>query len=163
MKVPGKAALGVISTIAVLGVGPAIIKAEGWVNDPYWDVRNVRTVCAGETHNVEERRYTDAECATIFNKSLKKHGDEIAKCLPANTPISAQMGFLSIGYNIGSTNFCKSSMSRKAWAGDFKGACEAISLYVWVDGRDCRLRGSNCAGIITRRKEERATCLQFAA
>lgn len=65
---------------------------------------------------------------------------------------------MSAGYNMGATTFCRSSMSRKAKAGDLRGACKALGLYVFSGGKDCRLKASNCGGIVKRRQDEIALC-----
>lgn len=153
------AGAGGFSVAAVAAATGLLIKFEGKRNDPYWDaIGKAMTVCYGET-NAPMRRYTDAECQALLKVSVEKHGDKgIAKCLPANTPLGPQIGFLSIGYNLGEKKFCASSMSRRAMAGDFKGACAAISLYQFSKGKDCRIKANRCGGLPIRRAEERAVC-----
>lgn len=153
---------GGFSAAALALAGVIVAASEGKRNDPYKDMLagGIWTVCYGDTH-VPMRRYSDAECKALLTASLKKHGDQgIAKCLPAGLPDATQAAFLSVGYNVGVQGFCRSSMSRKAWAGDLKGACASISLYQFVGGKDCRNPANRCAGIPKRRADERALCEQ---
>lgn len=153
------AGAGGFSALAIAGAAALLVQLEGRSNDPYWDaLGKVWTVCDGET-NVPMRRYSDAECDAMKRRTLEKFGNQkMAHCLPAGLPPSAQIAFLSIGYNIGPEAFCRSSMSRKALAGDFRGACRSIELYQFVGGKDCRIRANRCGGIPKRRAKERSVC-----
>lgn len=62
-------------------------------------------------------------------------------------------------YQYGAQTVCKSSMVRKANAGDYAGACEAYALYRFVAGRDCALPGSGCRGVALRSKARRDACM----
>jgi lysozyme len=59
--------------------------------------------------------------------------------------------FVDAAYNIGVAAFCRSSMARRANAGDMAGACDALLLWNKVDGREV-------AGLTRRRQAERALC-----
>ncbi len=148
----GFSVAGIAAAVALIG------PHEGLRLDPYLDVVKKPTVCYGETA-VPMRRYTKAECGEILGRSIRKHGnDGIAKCLPAGLPPQSQGAFLSVGYNIGVAAFCRSSISRKAMAGDLAGACRAISLYVYAGGKDCRIKANRCSGIPKRRADEQRLC-----
>jgi lysozyme len=124
----------------------------------------VLSYCYGETKGaVAGRTYTHEECLAQLQASARTHFQEVAKCLPAGLPDLTAAAFGDGGYNLGSPTFCKSSMSRKALAGDLPGACDAFLLYVYSNGKDCRLKASNCAGIVNRRRDERALCLSGLA
>lgn len=155
----GQKAAAVFSAAAIAAAVPLLGELEGRRNDPYWDaLGKVWTVCDGET-NVAMRRYSDAECDALLKRSIEKHGNQgIAKCLPTGMPLGVQIAFLSIGYNLGEATFCRSSMSRKALARDYRGACASISLYTYVKGKDCRNAANRCSGIVKRRARERAVC-----
>lgn len=148
-----------LSAAAIVLATPLVMKWEGKRNDPYDDVRGIRTFCFGETANVQERHYSDAECRTVLVRSIQKHGnDGIAPCVPAGAPDEVQAAFLSIGYNVGVSAFCRSSMSRLAFEGNYPAACAAISKYVFVAGKDCRDPKNRCSGIASRRADERRLC-----
>ncbi|TIO39692.1 MAG: lysozyme, partial [Mesorhizobium sp.] len=77
------------------------------------------------------------------------------KCLasPDTIPDNAYAAFLSASYNIGTGAFCKSSMARRANAGDIRGACDA--LLAWDKAGGFRL-----PGLTKRRAKERELCLR---
>jgi lysozyme len=157
-----KGAAGV-SAVA-LAIATAMIAAhEGEVRIPYVD-RLGRgqplSVCYGETHGVEQREYSHAECMAMLERSALKHAEAISPCLPPGLPDQTAAAFYDFGYNVGATTFCKSSVSRKAKAGDLAGACRAIGLYVYSGGRDCRIKANRCGGIVKRRQDEIALCLK---
>ena len=56
-------------------------------------------------------------------------------------------------YNIGIAAFCGSSMARKFNAGDKSGACDALLLWTKAGGQFRQ-------GLLNRRNEERALCLE---
>lgn len=59
--------------------------------------------------------------------------------------------YVSLAYNIGSANFCGSTLVRKLNAGDYAGACAEISRWTKQGGRELQ-------GLVNRRAEERAKC-----
>ena len=151
----------VITTISAGALALAaylVPRFEGEALDPYLDVGGVLTVCYGETHGVERRRYTRAECGVLLQQSLASHGRDLAACLPPGLPDHVQASVLSFGYNVGASAFCGSTMARKLQAGDIPGACAELSRWTRVAGKDCRDPAARCGGIVKRRAEERAVC-----
>lgn len=122
------------------------------------------TYCYGETSgNVRVgQRFTHEQCLAALYQSARKHAAEVQSCLDVKVPDATAAAFYDFGYNLGATTFCrsKSSVLRKAQAGDLFGACKAIGLYVYSAGRDCRLKSSKCGGITKRRQDEVALCLR---
>lgn len=150
--------IGGLSAAVIAIATPFVASFEGEKLDPYLDVGGVLTVCFGETHNVENRKHTPNECRAMLADSLAKHGRDIGACMPVGLPDNVQAAMLSFGYNAGAANFCGSTMARKLMNGDIPGACAELDRWVFVAGKDCRLAGSNCRGIVERRKVERAIC-----
>ena len=70
-----------------------------------------------------------------------------------NVPMKSYQwaAFTSLAFNIGVSAFCRSSIARKANAGDMAGACKAIGLYVYAGGRVVK-------GLVNRRKAEIELC-----
>jgi lysozyme len=133
---------------------PVIGKFEGWRNVGYRDPAPgaFETICAGHREpGVLGQTYSDQRCAELLSQDAVKHGLEIARCLPPDLPIEVRAAFTSIGFNLGAAAFCKSSMSRKALAGDLPGACASLSLYVYAGGK-------RLSGLVSRRAAERALC-----
>lgn len=138
---------------------------EGEVRRTYVDHQGkggaVLSYCYGETKGaIAGATYSHEECLAQLRVSALAHAQEVQACLPAGLPDQTAAAFYDMGYNLGTGAFCKSSMSRKALAGDLPGACDAILKYVYSNGKDCRLSGSNCGGIVKRRNDERALCLK---
>jgi lysozyme len=102
------------------------------------------------------RAYTDAECEALLLRDVIEHGRSIQGCLPESLPVETRAAFISAAFNIGSSKFCGSSMSRKARAGDLRGACAALSLWINAGGKPLK-------GLISRRAAERQLCEQGIA
>ncbi len=164
MNAGQKAAVaGLSATLAALALAaPRIAEREGWVPAGYVDTVGVKTRCLGSTKGpiVVGKTYTNRECMDQYAADLLSHGLEVSACLPAGLPPKVHAAFIQNGFNIGPPNFCKSSMSRKAFAGDLKGACEAIKLYVWAQGKDCRIKANKCLGVVNSRADEYAYCIE---
>jgi lysozyme len=132
---------------------------EGEVRHTYADVNGKLTYCFGSTAGaVRGKTYTHAECLAALQHDAEGHAAEIAPCLPASLPVQTRAAFISAGYNMGAPTFCRSSMSRRAKAGDLRGACAALSLYVSAAARTAGLAASRCSGIVKRRVAERELC-----
>lgn len=130
----GRAGAPLFGAAVLAAAVPLVAELEGRRNDPYYDIAKVLTVCDGETHNVQKRRYSDAECDAITNAMLERHAKPLRNCkLPADTPPQSQLAILMTGVNIGSENYCGSTSAKLLRAGDLHGACEAIKL--WNKGR----------------------------
>lgn len=57
-------------------------------------------------------------------------------------------------WNIGPGSCFPSTFNRKTSAGDRLGACAEFKRWIWNGGKDCRIRGNNCAGQVIRRDQE---------
>jgi len=147
-----------ISAAALALAAYIVPRFEGLALDPYADVGGVLTVCYGETHGVEQRHYTPAECKAMLQTSLASHGADLAACMPTGLPDHVQAAVLIFGYNVGAKAFCDSTMARKLQSGDIAGACTELSRWTRVAGRDCRDPAAKCGGIVKRREVERAMC-----
>jgi len=138
---------------AAVAAIPIIGEFEGTVKVGYRDPVGIPTSCVGHTgpDAVVGRRYTDEECAAQLAADAVKHGLEIAPCLPDELPVETRAAFTSFAFNVGSAAFCKSTLSRKARAGDLAGACAELSRWTKAGGRELQ-------GLVRRRKAERALC-----
>jgi GH24 family phage-related lysozyme (muramidase) len=146
-RVATGAAVGVIALAA-----PVVMWWEGKENDPYVDLVGVKTVCYGETHGVQMRRYSDAECSAMLMQRLAQFDGELSRCITRpDVPVHVRAAFLSLAYNIGSDAACKSTAIRKLNAGDTAGACAEISRWTMAGGKVVN-------GLVKRRKAERELC-----
>lgn len=148
----GKAAAGLAGGVIALAV--SIIQPwEGRELTPYYDIVGVLTWCDGETKGKAKDAYTHAECDAILAKSVQEYELAIRPCLPAVMPVKSRASFVSTAYNIGKGAFCRSSMSRRALAGDLRGACDALMMWNKAGGKVVR-------GLTNRRAAERKLCLE---
>lgn len=144
-----KGGVGLVAAIALIG------GYEGVRTVAYRDIVGVPTVCFGETRGVKMGdRYTMEECREMLGDGIVEFEAGMRKCLtrPDAVPIKAYVAFLSLSYNIGTGAFCKSTVARKANAGDIRGACDAILAWNKAGGRVV-------AGLVNRRADERRICL----
>ena len=153
---PGKtAAAGAVAAAMALAT-PLIVKWEGLRNDPYNDIVGVKTVCVGET-NVAMRRYTDAECTAMLQKSLTGvYATQVIRCTPVlvDRPYNLAAA-TSLAYNIGTAAYCRSTVAKRFNAGDFVGACNGFLSWSYAGGKQI-------PGLLNRRRDERRLCLQEA-
>lgn len=139
-------------SVAVVALAaPVVMHWEGLENDPYKDIVGVTTVCYGETKGVEQRRYTDAECAEMLMRRLHGFEAEVGRCVPAEAPVHVKAAVLSWAYNVGSEAACNSTLMRKLQAGDIAGACAELDRWVMAGGKRVQ-------GLANRRRDERALC-----
>lgn len=141
---------------AIAAAAIALVGAwEGVRTAAYRDVVGIPTVCFGETRGVKMGdRYTMDECRAMLGDALVEFEQGMRKCLktPDAIPAKSYVAFLSLSYNIGTGAFCRSTVARKANAGDIKGACDAILAWNKAGGRVIK-------GLVNRRDEERKICL----
>lgn len=135
---------------------------EGLRLNTYKDAVGVPTICYGETEGVVMgQSKTKAECDDMLVKSLQKHEGDMRRCLddPDGLPEKTYAAFVSFTYNVGSGNFCSSTLRRKANAGDLVGACNELTKWVYATDRRTGER-IKLRGLVKRREGERALCLE---
>lgn len=111
------------------------------------------TACQGHTGPDVQvgKAYSPAQCAAWKHADLLKAANGVKGCIFAPMTVNQWGAYTDLAYNIGVSAFCRSSVARKANAGDVAGSCRAISLYVYAGGR-------KLAGLVKRRAAERALC-----
>lgn len=122
---------------------------EGTKNLAYWDsLGRVWTVCTGETKGVKKGdRYTNEQCAAMLYETLERdYRQPLQKCIKGydRLPLSLQASLLDAAYNIGTGAICRSTAARRAEAGDYKGACGAVTWFNKAGGQTIR-------GLVLRR------------
>jgi lysozyme len=148
-----KTSAGIVAAAVVALALPVIKQWEGRELVPYRDIVGVLTWCDGETRGKAKPVYTHAECDRITETAAAEFELAIRPCLPDEMPVKTRAAFISAAYNIGSGAFCRSSMSRRALAGDLRGACNALMMWTKAGGREVR-------GLVNRRTAERKLCLE---
>ena len=151
LKTAGKWSAAGAAAIALVGVWEGM-RTKAYIPIP----GDVPTVCFGETRGVKlGDEYTPAECRQMLGNALVEFETNMRRCLnnPDKIPDKPYVAFLSLSYNIGTGAFCRSTVARKANAGDLKGACDAILMWNRAGGRVIQ-------GLVNRRQDERKMCLE---
>ena len=131
---------------------PLVMLYEGTRLQSYRDPVGIVTACVG--HTGPELRmgqsYTKEQCETMLYGDLLKHADAL-NCIKTPLAENQKAAFLSFAFNVGNGAFCKSTLARKANAGDLMGACAELSRWVMAGGREL-------PGLVKRRAAERELC-----
>lgn len=151
-----------IKTRLVQVGAPAVIVAagvlayyfEGEHRKPYVDPVGIPTVCVGETGRavVLGKTYTPEECARLYVDSLTTAAHHVERCTP-NLPENMKPPLVSFAFNVGGGAYCRSTLARKANAGDLVGACKELLRWTYAGGRQL-------PGLVRRRKAEADLCLR---
>lgn len=146
-----KAGAGALAAIAL--ASGTVMYWEGLSLSGYADPVGIPTACWGQTGEGIEvgKRYTLAQCQAWLDKELLHAAQGVDKCIPGPKEPHQWAALTSFAYNAGVANLCKSTLAKKANAGDWKGACAELDKWVYAKG--IRLRG-----LIKRRAAERAMC-----
>lgn len=155
-KTPTRAGIGkgAAAAAAIALASTFIAPWEGRELRAYRDIVGVPTICYGETRGIRIGDIaTPAECDSMLARAVTEFEQAIRPCLPPVLPDKTRAAFISAAYNIGSAAFCRSSMSKRALAGDMRSACDALLLWVKAGGKTVK-------GLINRRNAERALCLE---
>ncbi|MFP3385840.1 lysozyme [Tritonibacter sp. SIMBA_163] len=149
-------------TVGVLAAGGVALASavtfigdwEGLRTEAYRDIVGVWTVCYGETKDVRSGdSYSKAECDAMLAREIVAYETALDRCLTADVPMGMKVALVSWTYNIGPAAACRSTLLRKANAGDLTGACNELPRWNRAGGRVIR-------GLTNRRMSERAMCLK---
>ena len=122
----------------------------------YKDPVGIPTICFGETKGVRMgMTKTRSECEAMLLHSLRMHESGMRDCLkqPDSLPDETYGALVSFTYNVGVGAFCRSTLARKANAGDLVGACNQLPRWN-------KAGGIPLPGLTRRRAEERELCLR---
>lgn len=133
---------------------------EGFSTNPYKDTGGVVTNGFGNATIAPNKPVTVLKALEDLHLNTSVAGKAVAQCVKAPMTQGQYDAYVSFAFNVGGGAFCKSTMVRKANAGDRVGSCKEFDRWVYVAGKDCRIKSSNCSGIVQRRKAERELCLQ---
>lgn len=137
-----------------------IANEEGCRLKAYQCSANVWTVGLGHTQGVTKNtQITKKQAAEQFVKNVAA-AEKVVKKHITQTPSQGEYDMMvSFVFNLGAGNFARSTLLKKFNQGDHLGACNEYPRWVFVNGKDCRLEQSNCAGIPKRRSKEQHVCL----
>lgn len=136
-----------------------LIQYEGWTNVVYRDVVGLPTVCVGhmDPQLIVGSRFTDKQCEAMLIKDVEIVSAAIDRHVkvPLNTEMRGAL--VSLVFNIGEGNFASSTLLRKLNSGDYVGAANEFTRWVY-GGQGAKKRVIQ--GLLHRRKMERATFLR---
>ena len=132
---------------------------EGFSSKPYLDTGGVVTNGFGNATINPSKSVTVVEALEDLKTNASNTGKAVTKCVTWPITQGQYDAYTSFAFNVGTNAFCKSTMSKKANQGDKVGSCNEFDKWMFVAGKDCRLKGSNCSGIVKRREEEKKLCL----
>lgn len=137
-----------------------VANQEGCRLKPYQCSADVWTAGLGHTQGVTpDTILTEQEVADYFIQDIAA-AERVVNQRITQEPNQGEYDMMvSFVYNLGAGNFSRSTLLKKFNQGDRIGACHEYSRWVFVDGKDCRLKQSHCAGIPKRRHEEKQVCL----
>jgi len=125
---------------------------EGYRPVAYLDPVSIPTICYGHTATARiGQTKTQAECDELLKADLGEALEAVDRQLP-NAPPLTRAAFGSFVYNVGAGAFNRSTLLRKARAGDWVGACNELPRWVYAGGRQL-------PGLVARRQAERELCL----
>lgn len=154
-------ALGLTSTLAMTGAY-VIYPKEGLSLDTYEDTGKIITACYGRVDPSFKlgQSFTQEECDEQLAEDLVKFHSGLSRIVKVPYQHKEQeFSLISFCYNVGLGNCKSSTLIRKFNSHDYTGACNEITRWVYVKGKDCRDRKNNCYGIVTRRSYEKSLCL----
>ena len=147
--------VGIVGLAAAAILYVTVPQFEGEVLEGYLDPVGVATKCYGDTEDViVGQEYTRQECLQSLEKQLIRHADGVISVIP-EVKKSPEMtaSFTSLAYNIGNGAFARSTVVKRFRAGDYAGACEAMKMWKYADGKEL-------PGLVVRRDHEATLCLR---
>lgn len=138
-----------------LAIASALVAAhEGRSLVAYVDPVGIPTICEGITAGVRlGDRATPQQCDALLEIEVRRSLSSVERLATVQMPDTRKAALASFVYNVGETQFSRSTLLRKLNAGDAKGACAELSRWVYAGGKVYK-------GLVNRRKAERELCEQ---
>jgi lysozyme len=139
----------VVSATTLVGIA----MHEGYMENAYLDSVGVPTIGFGETNGVQLGQKTSPTraLATLL-QSADKHAQGMSSCIQVPIHQHEFDAYISLTYNIGVGNFCRSTLVKKLNAQDYGGACKEILRWN-------RAGGQVLNGLTKRRQQEYKKCI----
>jgi lysozyme len=143
----------IVTGTAVAALAVAFVGSyEGLRTKSYRDIIGVPTICYGETRGVKMgETASKEECDAMLIKGLQEFERDVTGCVTRYLPNARLVAFTSLAYNIGSRNFCRSTLVKKYNDGDVKGACAEFKRWNRAGGKVVK-------GLTRRRAAEQELC-----
>lgn len=145
---------GAAGAVALLIATPFVMDWEGNELKTYHDPVGIPTACSGVTGpDIKMGKiYTQAECYELNGVAIMEHAEAVDRLITQPLTAKTKAAFISFTYNVGENALRKSTLRRKANAGDLRGACYELPKWVYAGGRKLR-------GLVRRREAEKELCL----
>jgi lysozyme len=164
MKAGSKVAVGLAAALGVSAGGVLFIKQkEGTVKRGEYHVAYADpgsngvpwTACYGSTKGVRKGMvFTDRECDERLAEDILVAERVVQKHVKVPLSQPEYDAYVSFVFNVGETQFRNSTLLRLLNQGMRTSACNQLPRWVYASGK-------RLPGLVTRRKEEQAMCLQF--
>lgn len=117
--------------------------------------KGLPTVCYGMTPYDRPVKvgdhYTKDQCTRFLVEDIPKYYAQIEPCIHAKLSEHEKAALVSLAYNVGRGNVCKSQAVREFNAGNHLAGCNAIGHFTTAQGKFIQ-------GLANRRKAEIAVC-----
>jgi len=129
---------------------------EGCYTYAYRDPVGIPTICFGHIENVHMGdKMTKQQCKDLLQADLPRYQAMVNRHLKVKVSDNTYAVVTSFTYNCGEACFANSSVLRKINAGDLRGGCEALKLYVYAHKGPVRYK---LPGLVNRRNKEAEVC-----
>ena len=142
------------SAAGALGIATAVVSYyEGYRPSAYLDPVGIPTICYGHTATATlGQTLTREECDSLLANDLGDAFKALDRRATLELAPQTRAALASFVYNVGETQFARSTLLRKLNAGDVRGACHELSRWVYAGGR-------KLTGLVRRRATELELCL----
>jgi lysozyme len=126
---------------------------EDYRGNAYDDGVGVQTIGFGTTAGVRPGDKIDPVRALVkLEADANKFAAAVKRCAPVPMHPHEFSAWVQFTYNVGEGAFCGSTAAKKLRAGDYTGACDEMTKWVYAGGRKLN-------GLVKRRAKERELCL----
>ena len=131
----------------------AIALHEGYKENAYLPMAgDIPTIGFGTTSGVKLGDKTSPEKALqVALRDIQKFEGALKQCVKVPLTQGEYDVYISLSYNIGSGNFCRSTLVKKLNGQDYEGACKEILRWD-------QFQGKRLPGLTKRRQEEYLKC-----
>ena len=131
----------------------AIALHEGYKSEAYTPVAgDVATIGFGTTKGVKPGdKITPTQALQRAMSDIQQFEGALKKCVKVPLTQGEYDAYISLSYNIGSGNFCSSTLVKKLNQSDYEGACKEILRWD-------KYKGERLSGLTKRREEEYLKC-----
>lgn len=131
----------------------AIALHEGYKENAYLPLAgDIPTIGFGTTSGVKlGDRTTPEKALQVALRDIQKFEGAVKQCVTVPLTQGEYDAYISLSYNIGTGNFCRSTLVKKLNQLDYEGACKEILRWD-------QFKGKRLPGLTKRRQEEYTKC-----